>query len=124
LRLTPQGLVIIPITYFVQLQLRGRVRYRWITKGVKRVGTADPGTLLLCSPGLTRRVEWLDQTNRVLLSIEHPVTTKVLEETAAQDDVELQQSFEMRDRHIASLILALRADLEDGSPAGYLYGTT
>ena len=28
----------------------------------------------------------------------------------------------MRDRHIASLILALRADLEDGSPAGQLYG--
>ena len=62
------------------------------------------------------------ERNRILLSIEHPVITRVLEETAAQDDVELQQSFELRDRHIASLILALRADLEDGSPAGHLYG--
>jgi hypothetical protein len=65
-------------------------------------------------------VEWLDPTNRVLLSIEHRLITKVLEETAPHNDVELQQSFEMRDRHIAPLILALRADLEDGSPAGHL----
>lgn len=109
-------------THFVQLQLRGPVRYRWTTNGVTRVGTAEPGTLFLCPRGSRDRVEWLDPTDRVLLSIEHPVITRVLEETAAQDDVELQQSFEMRDRHIASLILALRADLEDGSPAGHLYG--
>ena len=74
-------------------------------------------------PGGSRdRVEWLDPTNRVLLSIEHRVITKVLEETAPHNDVELQPSFEMRDRHIAPLILALRADLEDGSPGGHLYG--
>ena len=109
-------------THFVQLQLRGPVRYRWTTNGVTRDGTAEPGTLFLCPRGSRDRVEWLDPTDRILLSIEHPVITRVLEETTARDDVELQQSFEMHDRHIASLILALRADLEDGSPAGHLYG--
>jgi AraC family transcriptional regulator len=57
-----------------------------------------------------------------MVSIEHAIITKALEETAAHNDVELRQTFEMRDRHIASLILALRADSEDGSPAGHLYG--
>src|SRR5580658_5682088 len=41
------------------------------------------------------------------------VITKALEETAAQNDVEVRQSFETRDRHVASVILALHADLED-----------
>jgi AraC family transcriptional regulator len=109
-------------THFVQLQLKGPVRYRWTTNGFTRTGIAEPGTLFLCPRGSRDRVEWDGDTDRLMVSLEHPVITKALEETADQNDVELRQSFEMRDRHIASVILALRADLEDGSPAGQLYG--
>jgi len=45
-----------------------------------------------------------------------------LEETAHLEDSEIKPHFGLRDRHIESLLLALRSDLEDGSPAGPLYG--
>jgi AraC family transcriptional regulator len=109
-------------THFLQLQLKGPVRYRWTTGGFTHVGIAEPGTVFLCPRGSRDRVEWEGPTDRVMVSLEHPIITKALEETAARNDVELLQSFEMHDRHIASVVLALRADLEDGSPAGHLYG--
>ena len=109
-------------THFLQLQMKGPVRYHWTTNGQTRVGVAEPGTLFLCPRGSRDRVQWDGPTDRVMLSLEHPVITQALEETAAHNDVELHQSFEMRDRHIESVVLALRNDLEDGSPAGHLYG--
>jgi AraC family transcriptional regulator len=45
-----------------------------------------------------------------------------LESTAHLDDVELSTHWNLHDRHIQSLMLALHADLEDGSPAGPLFG--
>jgi AraC family transcriptional regulator len=45
-----------------------------------------------------------------------------LENTAHLDDLELMTHWTLRDRHIKSVMLALHADLEDGSPAGPLYG--
>ena len=109
-------------THFLQLQLKGPVGYRWTTDGVTRTGIAEPGRLFLCPRGSRDRVEWDGPTERVMVSIEHKIITRALEETADHNDVELRQTFEMRDRHITSLILALRADSEDGSPAGHLYG--
>jgi AraC family transcriptional regulator len=47
---------------------------------------------------------------------------RVLEETAHLADVELTAHWTLQDRHITSLMRALHADLEDGSPAGPLYG--
>jgi AraC-like DNA-binding protein len=43
-------------------------------------------------------------------------------DTSHRPDIELTQHFQIHDRHIASLMLTLRADLEDGLPAGRLYG--
>jgi AraC family transcriptional regulator len=53
----------------------------------------------------------------------HPrLLTQALEETADREDIELTEQWNLSDRHIASTLLALRADLEDGLPAGRLYG--
>jgi AraC family transcriptional regulator len=62
--------------------------------------------MLAAAPGLDTdsRLSFAKPTDRF---------TKALEETAAQNDVEVRQSFETRDRHVASVILALHADLED-----------
>jgi AraC family transcriptional regulator len=49
-------------------------------------------------------------------------SSRSLEDTAHLKDVELTTHWNLRDRHIQSLMLALHADLEDGSPAGPLYG--
>ena len=40
--------------------------------------------------------------------------SRSLEETAHLDDVELIMHWNLRDRHIQSLILALHADVQDG----------
>jgi AraC family transcriptional regulator len=53
----------------------------------------------------------------------HPqLLTHVLDETAHQTDIELSEHWDLLDRHIAALLLELTADLEDGSPAGTMYG--
>src|SRR5258708_37122755 len=46
----------------------------------------------------------------------------VLDETAHLADVELRPNWSFQDRHIVAILRALHADLEDGSPAGPLYG--
>jgi AraC family transcriptional regulator len=48
--------------------------------------------------------------------------SRSLEDTAHHQDVELTTHWNLHDRHIQTLMLALHADLEDGSPAGPLYG--
>lgn len=109
-------------THFLQLQTGGPVRFDWTTSGLTHSGTADPGTIFICPRGSTDRVQWEGPTNRVAIAIHPQMLTQSLEETSHRPDIELTQHFQIHDRHIASLMLALRADLEDGLPAGHLYG--
>jgi AraC family transcriptional regulator len=48
--------------------------------------------------------------------------TSALEQTAHLHDLDLETHWQLTDRHLVSLILALRADMEDGCPAGRLFG--
>jgi AraC family transcriptional regulator len=48
--------------------------------------------------------------------------TSALEQTAHLHDLDLETHWQLNDRHLASLILALQADMEDGWPAGRLFG--
>jgi AraC family transcriptional regulator len=48
--------------------------------------------------------------------------SRSIEEASHLKDVELTTQWNLRDRHIQTLMLAMHADLEDGSPAGPLYG--
>jgi AraC family transcriptional regulator len=45
-----------------------------------------------------------------------------LDETAHAEDVELTEHWNLIDRHLSALLLEMAADLEDGSPAGSIYG--
>jgi AraC family transcriptional regulator len=49
--------------------------------------------------------------------------SRSLEKTAHLDEIDLTTHWNLRDRHIQSLMLALHADLEDGSPAGRCMGS-
>jgi AraC family transcriptional regulator len=109
-------------THFLQLQTRGPVRFNWTTNGQTHSGMADPGTIFICPRGSSDSVQWEGPTNRVAIAIDPQLLTQSLEETSHRADIELTQHFQIHDRHIASLMLALRADLEDGLPAGRLYG--
>ena len=75
-----------------------------------------------CHGGSFDHVQWTSPTDRIALSLHPDLLTRVLEETAHLEDYQLRPHFGLRDQHIESLLLALRSDLEDGSPAGPLYG--
>jgi len=45
-----------------------------------------------------------------------------IDETIGQDDIELTEHWNVTDRHIMSVLLALTTDLDAGSPAGPIYG--
>ena len=109
-------------THFLQLQLRGPARFEWTVGGRTRSAVANPGTIFVISRGTYDRVQWTSSTDRVALALHPHLITHALEETDHLQDIELKQHFELTDPHIQSLILALRADLQDGSPAGRLYG--
>ncbi|MBB5345106.1 helix-turn-helix transcriptional regulator [Tunturibacter empetritectus] len=54
--------------------------------------------------------------------MERGFLARSIENTAHLNELELRTHWNLRDRHIQSLMLAMHADLEDGSPAGPLYG--
>ena len=109
-------------THFLHLIRSGQVTCRWWTNGGQR-GSAEegPGTIYILPAGTRDRVTRSGPTNQTMLVMAPHFLCRTLDETAHLADVELITHWNLRDRHIASLMLALHADLEDGSPAGPLY---
>lgn len=108
--------------HFLQLQRKGPVKYEWTTGGRTRTAIAEPGTIFICPTGTRDRVRWEGPTSRIAVVLHPQLITRALKQTSHLKDIELQEHWQLRDRHIESLMLALQADIEDGSPAGRLYG--
>jgi AraC family transcriptional regulator len=109
-------------THFLSLFTSGRVRAEWTTEGRRRSADHGPGTLYLLPAGSRDLASWSALSSRILLVMEPRFLAGVLDETAHLADVELRTNFSFQDRHIVTVLRALYADLEDGSPAGPLYG--
>jgi AraC family transcriptional regulator len=109
-------------THFLNLLVGGPVRAEWTTEGKSYSAVNEPGTIYLLPRGTRDRLSWKDQSSRVMMAIDPKFLAQSVEETAHLDDVALTPHWELKDRHIAALMMALRADLEDGQPAGHLYG--
>ncbi|MGH7182619.1 MAG: AraC family transcriptional regulator [Nitrospiraceae bacterium] len=109
-------------THFLQLQTRGPVRYEVSTGGKTISETAGPGTIFVCPRGTQDHVLWKGPTNRIAVVLHPRLLARTLEETAHCADLELMEHWNLRDRRIESLMLALYTDIEDGSSAGRLYG--
>jgi AraC family transcriptional regulator len=108
--------------HFLHLVLSGAVKYEVGTKGQNLRFTSRPGTLFLLPRGTVDEVYWAGPTRRLAVAIHPHLLTSVLDETAHQTDVELNEHWDLLDRHISALLLELTADLDDGSPAGTMYG--
>jgi AraC-type DNA-binding domain-containing proteins len=104
------------------LVLSGAVKYEVRTKGQQFRFTSRPGTIFLLPRGTVDEVDWMGPTQRLAVAIHPCLLTGVLDETAHQTDIELTERWDLLDRHISVLLLELTADLDDGSPAGKLYG--
>jgi AraC family transcriptional regulator len=56
------------------------------------------------------------------VAIQPHLLTNALEETAHESEIELAEHWDLIDPHISALLLEMKADLSDGSPAGTMYG--
>ena len=108
--------------HFLHLVLSGAVKYEVRTKGKNLRFTSRPGTIFLLPRGTVDEVDWMGPTRRLAMAIHPHLLTSVLDETAHQTDLELMEYWDLMDRHISALLLELTADLDDGSPAGTIYG--
>jgi AraC family transcriptional regulator len=109
-------------THTLHLQTSGLVGVEWTTGGERHAGRHSPGTIYLLPRGSRHRLTWDGPTSMIVVALHPGLLTQALEETAHRDDIELAEHWDLSDRHIAAMLLALRADLEDGLPAGRLYG--
>ena len=108
--------------HFLTLLTSGRVRYQWTIEGRTKSAEHAPGSVYILPAGTRDRLSWSGATDRIVLAVTPDFLARALDETAHLADVELATRLDLRDRHINALMLALHADLEDGSLAGPLYG--
>jgi AraC family transcriptional regulator len=107
---------------FLHTVLKGSVTYEVKTEGRTRVYMSSPGTTFILPRGTVDEIQWKGPTKRVAASICPELITNVLDETAHQADIELSEHWDLQDPHITALLLEMSADLDDGSPAGPIYG--
>jgi AraC family transcriptional regulator len=61
-------------------------------------------------------------THRIAVAIHSSLLASARDESAHESDVELTEPWNLTDPHIMAVLLAMRTDLDAGSPAGRLYG--
>ncbi len=108
--------------HFLHVVLSGTVKYKVITRGRSLRFTSRPGTLFLLPRGTIDEVNWAGPTQRMAVAIQPRLLINALDEAAHETDIELTEHWDLIDRHISALLLEMTADLDDGSPAGKIYG--
>jgi AraC family transcriptional regulator len=109
-------------THAVHLITNGPVRAALTPSDGIQVGSLEPRTIMLMPRGSRHRFVTEDPIATVSVALHPELLSRALSETATGAAIELTPQWNRADPHVTSLLLALRADLEDGSPAGRLYG--
>ena len=107
---------------FLHVVLSGTVRYEVITAGKCLHYTAQPGTTFVLPRGTVDELHWAGPTHRIAVALHPSLLLSAIDETIGISHIELTEHWNVTDRHIMSLLLALTTDLDAGSPAGRLYG--
>jgi AraC family transcriptional regulator len=107
---------------FVHVVLRGSVKYEVLTRGKVLNFSARPGTTFILPQGTIDELRWEGATHRIAVAIHPNLLVNALDETAHERGVELTENWNLTDRNIMAVLLAMTADLDSGSPAGRLYG--
>jgi AraC family transcriptional regulator len=105
---------------FVHVVLGGSVKYEVLTGGKTFEFVSSPGTTFILPRGTVDEVRWAGPTHRIAVAIHPCLLRNAMEETGR--DVELTEHWGVTDRHIMAVLIAMTADLDEGSPAGKLYG--
>jgi AraC family transcriptional regulator len=107
---------------FIHVVLCGSVKYEVLTRGKVLGFQASPGTTFILPQGTIDEVRWAGATHRIAADIHPNLLVSALDETAHEGTVELIENWNLTDRNIMALLLAMTTDLDSGSPAGRLYG--
>jgi AraC family transcriptional regulator len=110
------------LEHFVHVVRSGSCNYQVNTAGKTRKFVANPGTIFVLPQGTVDELIWNGPVLRIAVSVRPDLLLNALEETAAARSIELIEQWNLTDRNILSLLLAMTTDLEEGSPAGRLYG--
>jgi AraC family transcriptional regulator len=107
-------------THVLHLITEGPARSTAIVDGRRFSDPLTPGRVMLVPRGTRDRTVFHDPVTITSLSLHPQLLSRAVAETGL--DVELIFQWSLADRQIVSVLRALQADLEDGSPAGRLYG--
>src|SRR5262249_7231581 len=107
---------------FLHVVLSGTARYEVLTAGKCLHYTAQPGTTFVLPRGTVDELRWAGPTHRIAVALHPSLLLSAIDETSGQNHVELTEHWNVTDRHIMSVLLALTTDLDAGSPAGRRYG--
>ena len=108
--------------HFVHLVLRGSVKYEVLTGGRTLRYQSEPGTTFLLPRGTIDELRWKGPTERIAVAIHPSLFSGALDETIGCTDIELKEHWNLTDRHVMAVLLAMTTDLDEGSPVGRLYG--
>jgi AraC family transcriptional regulator len=107
---------------FLHVVLRGSVEYEVLTRGRVLDFQAGPGTTFILPKGTIDELRWKGSTHRIAVAIHTSLLLNALDETAHERSIELTEHWNLTDQNIMTVLLAMKTDLEGGSPAGRLYG--
>jgi AraC family transcriptional regulator len=107
---------------FVHVVLRGSGRYEVSTGGKTLRFDAHPGTTFVLPQGTVDELRWEVPIHRIAVAVHPSLLVNALDQTAHESTIELIEHWNLTDRHIMAVLLAMTTDLEEGSPAGKLYG--
>jgi AraC family transcriptional regulator len=107
---------------FLHVVLRGSVKYEVLTRGKTLDFRAGPGTTFILPQGTVDELKWKGPTHRICVAIHPNLLVNALDETAHERTIELTEHWNLTDPSIMSVLLAMTTDLNNGSPAGRLYG--
>lgn len=107
-------------THVVHLVAEGTARSTAIVGGRTFSHPRVAGTVMLVPRGTSDRTVFHDAFTIISLALHPQLLTRAVLETPR--DIELRFEWSLSDRQIASILLALHADLEGGSPTGRLFG--
>lgn len=107
---------------FLHLVVGGTAKCEVNTRGRSFRSVSRPGTIFLLPPGTEDEVNWFGPIDHMVVTVQPRRLTQALEETAHETEVELTEHWNLVDGHVFALLNEMAADLNDGSPAGALYG--
>jgi AraC family transcriptional regulator len=107
---------------FLHVVLEGAVRYEVLTRGKTFKFAAHTGTTFVLPRGTIDELRWSGPTHRIAVALHPRLLANALDETTHEREIELVEHWNLTDPNIVAVLLAMRADLDSGSPAGRMYG--